>query len=227
LIYSGRWRLLIILDDCRADVFERVALPMLRHIGIKEYRVVESAGTCTVEWFIETFTEPIDAVYISNNPMLPSSLPREEKSKLRHFHKFVEAWRRTWGRLGYAETYRAELAVALARPLLSLGKKVILHILQPHPPYVFVEHLAKYYRDLARMLKDAERGRLSRDELLEGYVRNLRYALSCIIDLLGKAKGEAVITSDHGECFGERGVWGHPCGRHDIPELKMVPWCSV
>ena len=35
-----------------------------------------------------------------------------------------------------------------------------------------------------------------------------------------------VITADHGEAFGEFGIFGHPCGT-PLPELIVVPYLAV
>jgi len=35
-----------------------------------------------------------------------------------------------------------------------------------------------------------------------------------------------VITADHGEAFGEMGVWGHPYGFPFAP-VKTVPWAET
>ncbi len=63
----------------------------------------------------------------------------------------------------------------------------------------------------------------TRETLEEYYERNLRLALEAVKELLPELEGDIVITSDHGEAFGEEGVWEHHDDTH-IPVLTEVPW---
>lgn len=62
---------------------------------------------------------------------------------------------------------------------------------------------------------------------LANYKKNIELPLEVIQKLVPKLKGSVVVTADHGEAFGENGVWGHPKGRHEIPVLKNIPWLEV
>ena len=69
LIYkhlSNSRSLLIVLDACRYDSFleNRHVLGGLRLKVIRTY----SSGSCTRDWLLNTFTEPINAVYVTANP---------------------------------------------------------------------------------------------------------------------------------------------------------------
>ena len=44
--------------------------------------------------------------------------------------------------------------------------------------------------------------------------------------LLPYLEGKIVISSDHGNCFGEHGVYGHPSGLR-YKELVIVPYLEV
>jgi len=46
--------------------------------------------------------------------------------------------------------------------------------------------------------------------------------LKYVEKLIKKLHGKIIITSDHGNCFGELGVYEHPYGVH-IPPLIDVP----
>lgn len=61
---------------------------------------------------------------------------------------------------------------------------------------------------------------------LELYEENLRIALESIADLVDDLDGDVVVTADHGEAFGEEGVWEHHIETH-IPPLVEVPWLDV
>jgi hypothetical protein len=58
------------------------------------------------------------------------------------------------------------------------------------------------------------------------YEENLRIALAAVADLLPELDGCVVVTADHGEAFGEEGVWEHHVETH-IPPLVEVPWLEV
>jgi hypothetical protein len=58
------------------------------------------------------------------------------------------------------------------------------------------------------------------------YEENLRLALEEAATLAEEIDGEVVVTSDHGEAFGEQGVWEHHVETH-IPALVEVPWLRL
>ncbi|WP_436345434.1 hypothetical protein [Natronorubrum sp. FCH18a] len=66
----------------------------------------------------------------------------------------------------------------------------------------------------------------TREAALELYEENLRIALEAVADLIPKLDGRVVVTADHGEAFGEEGVWEHHVETH-IPPLMEVPWLEV
>lgn len=66
----------------------------------------------------------------------------------------------------------------------------------------------------------------TRETLLEYHEENLRTALDSLSQLASQLDGRIVVTSDHGEAFGEEGVWGHHIETH-IPALVEVPWIEV
>ncbi|QSX00389.1 hypothetical protein [Haloterrigena alkaliphila] len=66
----------------------------------------------------------------------------------------------------------------------------------------------------------------TREAALELYEENLRIALEAVADLIPELDGKVVVTADHGEAFGEEGVWEHHIETH-IPPLVEVPWLEV
>jgi len=62
--------------------------------------------------------------------------------------------------------------------------------------------------------------------LREYYETNMRLALAETAELVAELDGEVVVTADHGEAFGEHGVWEHHIETY-IPELVEVPWLRV
>ncbi len=62
--------------------------------------------------------------------------------------------------------------------------------------------------------------------LIHYYEDNLHIVLEKAVELIGKLDGKTVITADHGEAFGEEGVWFHEL-ETNIPVLMEVPWLEV
>lgn len=58
------------------------------------------------------------------------------------------------------------------------------------------------------------------------YTENLKIALNSVKGILRRLDGKTIITSDHGEAFGEHNEWGHRTGV-SIPSLVKVPWLEV
>lgn len=66
----------------------------------------------------------------------------------------------------------------------------------------------------------------TRETAMELYEENLRIVLEAIAELIPELDGRVVVTADHGEAFGEHGVWEHHIETH-IPPLMEVPWLVV
>jgi hypothetical protein len=66
----------------------------------------------------------------------------------------------------------------------------------------------------------------TRKAAMELYEENLRIVLESVAELVPKLDGRVVVTADHGEAFGEEGVWEHHIETH-IPPLVEVPWLEV
>lgn len=73
-------------------------------------------------------------------------------------------------------------------------------------------------------LKITKKG--TRETIEEYYRENLELVLEEVQELVEELDGDVVITSDHGEAFGEQGVWEHHIETH-IPPLVEVPWLEV
>lgn len=66
----------------------------------------------------------------------------------------------------------------------------------------------------------------TRGAAMELYEENLRIALESVADLADDLDGSVVVTADHGEAFGEEGVWEHHI-ETPIPALIEVPWLEL
>jgi len=66
----------------------------------------------------------------------------------------------------------------------------------------------------------------TREAGLTYHEENLRVALESVADLVSELDGTVVVTADHGEAFGEEGIWEHHIETY-IPSLVEVPWLRV
>jgi len=237
LILGEEWDILIILDACRYDFFEEIYGGKL---GVEKVR---SEGSCTVEWFYKTFAvEKVrheNVIYISGTPYV-SHAPidiRELNIRYRgsdYFYKVDDVWKYGWVfyRNAYIVSPFAVYTSLLINSKHHRDKKFIVHFMQPHAPYPLSEALSKYFvndswkPDLK--LWDALRdGRVSRETVVEAYKGNIRYVMEYVFKIADRFRGLRIaVTSDHGECFGEHGLFNHPCRRY-VPVLVDVPWVTL
>ncbi len=77
-------------------------------------------------------------------------------------------------------------------------------------------------KDLFKSLKDNG----IKEKLKKYYQQNLELALEHVEELINELDGKIIVTSDHGEAFGEHGVWEHHVETR-IPELVEVPWLEI
>lgn len=64
------------------------------------------------------------------------------------------------------------------------------------------------------------------EKLMEFHVENLEIVLEEVERLVEHLDGEVIVTSDHGEAFGENGVWEHHAEMEE-DVLTEVPWLEV
>lgn len=217
------WDLLIILDACRYDLFEEV---VDEYPFLSSYEPFWSAGSTSKEWIEanldrERFGEELDEVaYVTGNPFSEGTISDSELGLL------DEVWKRSWDE---------NLSVLPPRPLteqtVRVGRnhdfdRVIVHYMQPHFP--FLDALDIVPGDMETdVWRAVYRGRLDRDAVWDAYRENLRTVLDEVEILLSNFDADrAVISSDHGNAFGEWGIYGHP-GHLPLASLRRVPWAVV
>ena len=240
LIYSLDWDILVILDACRYDTLkDALKHVFLFHSAKKiELEKCRSLGSCTMEWFTNTFEERIpNSIYISANPYIGNYRnafqgieydPRWIFDSIRCV--WVDSWRKFNGI--YCIHPSDVTRVAMVRMKINPRRKFIIHYMQPHAPYPLSPELKQYFTSNInnpefKLWEALKRGELDPQKTRNAYYTNLLWALEyvkSIVRILRRKK--VILTSDHGECFGERGLYGHPCGKK-IPELRDIPWCVI
>lgn len=235
-VVNESWDVLIVLDACRADLFEEVTNPD----DFDDYRVRQSAGSATPEWTRENFDGQAltDTVYVTGNPVVSRWVDTA-------FSQYKEVWR---------DAFDPELGTVPAEPVTEAAietyeanpnKRLVVHYLQPHYPFVKDPELRftrfdgtdQFQVSNARsgasdIWEAVGEGLVDPKEAWAGYRRNLEYVLEAIEPLLEAASGRVVVTSDHGNAIGERAwpipikLYGHPIGVHH-PALREVPWAII
>jgi hypothetical protein len=247
-VYERDWDLLVILDTARVDAMREVAD---EYDFIGDVGKLQSVGASSPEWVARTFTEEHadeieNTAYLSANgnaeAILEKDAPTNDPGYLTHSllsrFDYVHADRlgrleRLWnyepvgekGPHGHVEgatppRYVTDRAIELGRT--RNFDRTILHYHQPHNPYAA--------RAMAedRPLHEWElHFRKNPEAAWESYMAELRYVLDDVELLLSNVDAERVVlTSDHGEGFGEYGVYGHPIGSLH-PKIRTVPWVET
>jgi hypothetical protein len=210
------WDYLIILDGCRYDMFSK-----LNDVEGALARKV-SRGSNTWEWARKNFKKYHgDIIYISANPVI-SHHPIRGWRGADYFFQVVNVW--DWGWSANLRTVHPKKITETALRIKKLypDKKLIIHYLQPHAPWVGRTKISVTGRAnvlLADDVHDAEK-------LRRAYEDNLYLVLKYVKKLISQLDGKIVITSDHGELMGEWFLWGHP-QRVYIRQLVEIPWLTI
>ena len=226
LIRETDWDVLIILDACRLDYFK--AYNPIRGKLIPAY----SPGSCTIEWLNAVFPGYYDFTYVSANPFVNSRRPIREYDARKHFKRIVDVWDWGWSEeLSTVPPWNVNKAV-----LENLDRRMVVHYIQPHGPYIGEIKLTIRGRGVApgdpmphndEIIRRVKRGEISVELLSRAYVGNLKLVLKYVEELVGRLPHRRiVITSDHGELLGEDGQFLHPCGSRNRL-LREVPFLIV
>ena len=228
-IMDEDWDTLVILDACRYDTFaSRHRLP-----GRLEER--ESRGSHTVEFLEGNFANGRfeDTVYVTATPQLYRKRDR--------LHAGFHSVRHVWREENWNDEYGTVLPETMTEHALNVheaypNKRIIVHYLQPHDPFIdsapelnprrfgVDEGGPDIWGHLMRDDIDVEPDRVRR-----AYEHNLDLVLDALEPLLSTVQGKIIVTSDHGNMFGERArpvpvrEWGHPPGIY-TEQLVRVPW---
>ncbi|MGB9956469.1 PglZ domain-containing protein [Haloferax prahovense] len=232
-IFDRDWDLMIVLDACRLDLMCEVEQEF-EFIQSVDY--IYSVGSKTTEWMRNTFSkkysQPIkDTTYVCGNP---NSNKHLEPSM---FGRLDEVWRYGWDDQVGALPPEPVTDKAISLSRTQDQSKMLLHYMQPHEPFLAssefggkdsAERIAGFsdgqFNSIWSRLED---GQVDESKVWEAYRENLRLILDNIRVLVNNIDAEkVVITSDHGNAFGEYGIYGHPANR-PIPQLIKVPWIEL
>ena len=228
------WDNLIILDACRYDTFVEV-------YG-KPSEYIISRGSSTREFLEQNFVGRIfrDTVYVTASPWVDLLCKNS-------FVKVISLWKDYWdNEIGtvFPDVVR-DIALEVSEKYPD--KRLIIHFIQPHHPFIKDPELNTFWKIEGRAIKPLEpielkkdfnpfeevkKGRLELKKVYKAYKRNLEAVLPHALKLAKELEGKSVISADHGEAFGEIAwpfpirIYGHPSYVH-IPALVKVPWLVI
>ncbi|MFW6265768.1 MAG: hypothetical protein ACOC2A_03220, partial [Halanaeroarchaeum sp.] len=111
--------------------------------------------------------------------------------------------------------------------------RLVVHYMQPHHPFV-PDPLAvddglvrnSTHSNPSNPWVALRRGEITTERVWEAYEANLRYVLEDVETLVENVAGRVSITADHGNLFGEWGLYGHPMSV-PAPAVLTVPWAET
>jgi len=234
-VVAEDWDNLILLDACRYDYFAEQ-----NQIDGELERVVSRGGN---SWgFLEANfggRKLHDTVYVTTNPYAD-----QLSEDVFHYKRQLlsDKWNDDIGTVHPSDVTSVAREVHENYP----NKRLIVHYMQPHTPYLgeTAERIRervnlvgqstgdRYERSGKHTFAAVWHGEISWDELRRGYSETLDIALKHVETLVESVNGKTVISADHGELLGERNIrlgprqLGHP---DDIftEQHRIVPWHVV
>lgn len=246
-VFSREWDLLVILDTCRPDALAEVAdeydfLPTT-------IPTVWSVGSSTREWvgntFTESYAEEIEkTAVVTANTALYYGLRDKEWGVQEPVVRRATDWNmvdndrlllhdKVWDYAPGDPWTGLPIPDAVTDRTIATGRDVgpercIAHYLAPHVPYRSAA-LTENRPPTAVERDPWETLRHGADEatVWNRYLDEIRSVLDQVERLLSNYDADrVVITADHGELFGEAGLYSHPSGIPH-PNLRRVPWVQT
>lgn len=167
---------MLILDACRYDTFSKYAG------SDTEVQKRVSRGETTARFVRENFIgkQYFDTVYLSGNAQVGNTLSGSE------FYKFVGLWSQDefpnferWNREVVPPDLVNERAIELSEAYQD--KRLIVHYLQPHPPFIVDENREELHKKSKyRTFNPAREGEVTREEITAVYEENVKYVLKYV-----------------------------------------------
>ena len=226
-VFERSWDVLVVLDGCRADLLAAVAddYEFLPEVGS-----LRSVGSASSEWLQNTFVghpETERTVMVTGNTWTDRYLDADSFAALDEVWKY--AWDDDHGTVPPdAITDRAIVHTRESRP-----ERLVAHYMQPHHPFV-PDPLdgddglirAGSHSNTGNPWVALRQNQVSTDRVWDAYRANLAYVLNEVESLCENIDGRVAITADHGNLFGEWGLYGHPM-ETPVPALITVPWATI
>lgn len=248
-IWNREFDVCLVVDACRWDLFAEICAADEYDYLPDTPGKIRSVGSMSPEWISNTFgpkhaDQCRRAGYVTANPFSGNendSWPRLPLDESRVGY-LDEAWRThciNAGPDGISTTpphVLTDKAIDVWRRRDTFDiDQLIIHYMQPHTPFYSrpewfstmdddtKQAETQQSKDVYKRCRD---GDLPEDEVWDAYRQNLHWVLDSIGLLIRSCDASVAITSDHGNGFGEWGVWGHPPG-NPLSELRCVPWVKI
>lgn len=219
---ASDWDTLVIIDACRYDTF-------LKYNPFDEPVVKACSNASHTMDFLSRnlLGDQSDTVYITASPQVTKVESR--------FHEVVHVWHDDWNAELRTVLPGSVTAAALDAHARFPDKKLIIHYMQPHYPFIgptgreldthatFTGGLRQ--RERLSIWEMLSSGSVDRSTVVTAYEENLELVLDDVVTLVDKLDGKTVLTSDHGNLFGERvsplpiKLYGHPS---NVPTENLV-----
>lgn len=226
-IYDRAWDVLVLLDCATREMMEEVREDYSFIGDVGEHF---SPGTASAQWMRTTFTEEY-ADEMARTLHVTGNTSSEVELNPADFRHLEEVWRDGWDE---------ELKTIPAREVTDRAihyyremqpERTILHYMQPHAPFVRTPEVETGFitpqgvKGGMNLYEAHHEAGYTANELWDAHIENLHYVLEDIETLLSSIDAERVVlSSDHGQAFGENGVWGHPESVR-VDAVRKVPWC--
>lgn len=240
-ILDEEWDWLIIIDACRYDDF--IASGNHLHFSSSNIRNHWSNASCTLEWMLKNFSEKNDVIYFSANPKVSKTV-FEKYMNFSPFEMIIPIWKYEWDKQLNTVLPSSVNEVVMDHIDDFRYNRKIVHYIQPHHPFLALPILDKMDEDnieygnvltkLRRYITTYDCGvwkllrehTITKEAARDAYRKNIGIVMKHVNQLLPHLNGKVVITSDHGNLFGEYFLYAHPYG---IPfkKLREVPWIEV
>jgi hypothetical protein len=228
-VLDREWDLLVVLDGCRADLFDEAVADRDGPWSPPVERSW-SAASHSRGWLARNFGADRDLSgvgYVTANPF-------SEGLDADRFAFVDEAWRDRWDREAGTVRPRPVTDRTVAAWRERSPDRLVAHYMQPHAPFLDADyggadgHGPETWgqANFGNVWAALRRGDRSREAVWRDYRRNLDLVLDEVDLLLSAVDADVVATADHGNCAGEHGLYGHPAGIA-VPELREVPWARA
>jgi hypothetical protein len=200
-IMNQSWDTLIILDACRFDDFKQY-----NQIS-GDLDCVISKGVDSAEFIRENFTGKRfpDTIYVTANPHV--YLINDDI-----FHEIISDPISNWDQELKCVKPSDVATAAIDAHQKYPNKRIIVHFMQPHDPPL--GETGQKLRDRYeingpqstdnRVMELVAEGIISEQMARKAYRETLKVVLDEVDDMLSSIDGNIVVTSDHGEMFGEK-----------------------
>jgi len=226
-VFDREWDVLVILDACRADALREAApdASFLTDVG-----TLRSVGSSSSEWLENTF---LDRGETARTAMVTGNTWTDRYLDADSFAALDEVWKYAWDDESGTVPAAAITDRAIATARECDPDRLVVHYMQPHHPFVpdplagdgGMARTGSRSSD-ANPWVSLRRGEVSRERVWDAYRANLRYVLEEVGTLVRNVDGRIAVTADHGNLFGEWGLYGHPM-HTPLSALLAVPWAET